>query len=633
VETFEITGFITGQDNEGVNFLQPSDSFQKVENGFVHRQVLQSRPGFTNFGDRLAGGTRVTGIFEFTRPGGTKDLLVTDMNFLYKYNTSTNVFDQISFAGSLAGYAGFAIGDNESYISGTGYPDKDNAARFIICGTGIAAAGSGSSIFFYDGTNVLDYTNVTDNPEYTHPVEGNLTRAKYVKYFNERLNFIVPTITTARNQGMAFSGIRTSGGSGDKFAVAGSGLFQFSTEQLIKGVEILGPEMVFNFEGGARVLQITTDAFNPYIPRNLPSFIGTDASFSSVGWGDFIATVGKEGILKTDARQSLRIDTKLPDFTADVIDQPKFELTYGGFDRKNGQFLWSYLDTSTTDTTQNRVLVWNYEEDSWSVYNMRFSVFGESEIGQDLVWNQIDVSTSHPTWGRWDTTEETWNKIGLGASIKKVLAGDDLGFIYELNSGFDDHTTGITAITKAANAVLTVNASGIVAGDEVVISNAGGMVEINNFDPSDLAQVNFKTYTVVSATPTSITINVDSSLFTTYTSGGTISVPINFRAETIPLNPYRAHGRRFNVSEIEILIDTLGGSVKVDVFEDEKVSPFIQDKILNPTKTGQTREWITMSVNHEANFLTFVFKQTSPSVQLKIISVRIHGEPGGPTSG
>ena len=631
MEVLEITNFTSGIEKAGVSYLQPSDSFEDILNGFVYRQELQSRRGFSSFGGRLSDESRVTGIFDFIEPDGSRSILVTDMNFLYKYNTGTNVFDQIPFAGSVSAYAGFGISDNESYVSGTAYPTASNASRFIICGPGINATASGSAIFFYDGTSVYDYTSVVDNTDYAAPIDGALARADYVLYHNERVNFIIPTILTERNQGILFSGIRTLSGNGDKFNVAGSGTIEFSTYEKITGATLLGQDMVVLFQESTRVLEITTDPFNPYKLRNIPSFIGTDAPFSAVGHSNDIESVGRNGILKTDGRQSLRIDNKIPFFTFDEIDQSKFDLTYGGENRNNGQFLWSYLEAEG-GSTQDRVLVRNYEEDSWGVYDQRVSVFGSVIDGRDLTWDDIDETSGEASWETWDTTVETWNKIGLGDKTYKVLAGDDLGFVYQFDSGSSDYDTAITAITKATQAVLTVSACGIQANDLVLVSSVTGMTEINNFDPALTTYVDNQYYTVVSATPTSITLNVDSSTFTTYSSGGLLTKAINFSAKTIPLNPYRQLGRKYYISHIEVLINTLQGALQLSIFEDEEETAFKQQVLLNPTRDSQNREWVSMSVNQECNFVTLLFELTSSIEQLKISSVRIHGQAGGFTS-
>lgn len=645
MDIFEITGYRSGVNKSGVNFLQPADSFQNIVNGFIYRQILQSRQGVGFFAPRLANETRVFGIFEHTLPDSTKELLVFDRNFLYKYNTGTGVFDQIPFGGSMAGYAGFAISSKEFYISGTSYPTATNGARFVFTGQGITPNANGSSIFFYDGTNVKDFTNDGlgggDNPNYRNPIGGTLTTANYVVWFNERLNFIVPTISATQYfQGILYSGIRNTAGNGDKFNVAGSGLLQADTYESITGVTILGQILALNFDRSNWTLEKTTDAFNPWFIRKVPSVLGTNANFSAVSWSDTVRSIGITGIIGTDGRQSLRVDNKIPYFTQDEIDGVSFQLTYGGFDRLNNQFLWSYKKSESDSETQNSVLVNNYEEETWSVYDQRFSVFGQTDLGLNLTWDDIDETSGNESWKTWDTTEEIWDKIGLGLATQKTLAGDDLGFIYELNRDYDDYFTTISAVTTGATTTLTVAANGILAGDRVTVSevegmlNADGISGINNFD-EETNEFLGTTYDVLSATPTSIEINLDSTLLTIYTlNTGNVSKPISFYAETIPFNPYREAGRRCYVSHLEFLIDTDGGDLRVDVFADEEESPFKADILLKPSlTTTKAREWITMTVDNEANFHTFVMKQLSPGVQLKITSIRIHCAPGGLTSG
>lgn len=633
MDVYEITGWQTGVSKAGVNYLQPSDSFQNIFNGFIYRQVLQSRQGVGFFCPRLAGETRIFGIFEHTKPDSTKELLAFDQNFLYKFNTGTGVFDPIPFGGSMAAYAGFAITAKDLYISGTSYPTATNGPRFVFTGEGITPNGAGSAIFFYDGTDVKDFTNAADNPNYAAPPGGALTKASYVLWFNERLNFIVPIIAGIEyNQGVLYSGIRTTSGNGDKFNVAGSGLFQADTYLTITGASILGQIIVLNFDRMAYTLEKTRDAFNPYFGRAVPGVLGTNAKFSAVSWNETVQSLGKTGVLGADGRQNLRVDNKIPNFTADDIDQINFNLTYGGFDRVNNQFLWAYKKADTESTSQDSVLVKNYEENTWSVFDQRFSVFGQTDIGLNLTWDDIDETTGNESWAQWDTTEELWDRIGIGEAVQKTLAGDDLGFIYNINQDYDDYITNISNIVAGATTTLTVSATGILAGDLVSVSNVGGMVELNNFD-TDTNEQTKELYTVVSATPTSIVLNVDSTLFTAYTSGGTVSKVISFSAETIPFNPYRAEGRRCFVSYVEFCIETTGGSLRVSVFADEQESPFVDDVLLKPTIQNQASEWISLSVNQEANFLTFVMKQQSPAVQLRLTSMRIHCEAGGTTSG
>ncbi len=616
MDIYEVAGYSTGIDRAGVNFLDPADAFEILRNGFIYRQVLQSRLGFSQFANRLLDGSRVMGIFENVLPDSTKDLLVISKEFLYKYNPGTNQFDQIPMAGS-APVGGFGIVSNEDYVSGTTYLTKTGGQRFVFTGKGM------SDVYFYNGVNVQSFT--LDNPDFQQPAAsiGNLIKATTVIWFGERLNFFIPVTTVATyNQGILYSGIRDAAGNGDKFNVPGSGMIQCDTYELMKGALILGDITIMNFQRSNWALEKTRDAFNPYFTRKIPSVLGTDAGFSAVSWAYEVKSAGKTGLITTDGRQSLRFDNKVPLLTSDNFDQGEFELTYGGFDRINGQFLFSYRDVESNlaTITQDKVLVYNYEESTFSINDQRFSVFGQTDQGQDLVWNDID-ETQNPSWARMDETEEVWNKIGIEASVQKTLAGDDLGFVYQINTDYDDYFVNITNITQAGSAVVTVDPSAFQIGDRVIFVNVEGMTEINNMIG-----------TITAASLTSITVNIDSSFFTAYSTGGTVSKLIDFEAEMSPFNPYRSEGRKCYVSHIEFLINTNGGNCFVDIYEDEELAPFKTSLLVSSNDTTKAREWITVIVDQESNFLTLVMRNESAGFQTIITSIRIHCSRGSFTS-
>lgn len=623
MDVYEVVGFPVGIDNSGVNFLSPVDSFQNILNGYVYKQELQSRKGFSQFGNRLSDGSRVMGIFEHIKPDDSKVLLVISQEYLYKFNTTTNQFDQIP-NNSADAFVSFGIADNSYYVSGTTYPFPNNSERFVFTGVGM------SDIYFYDGTQVKRFTNTTDNPDYVPPSSGALTKATYVLWFGERLNLFVPVIASvAQSQAVLYSGIRNTAGAGDDFNTPGSGMLSADTYEYITGAVIAGDYILINFNRSSWTLEKTRDAFNPYFIRRIPSVLGTDAPFSAVTWDNETTSIGRTGIIRSDGRNSLRIDSKVPYFTQNDIKGNLFTLTYGGFDRVNGQFLFSYRDANSnlTPQTQDRVLVRNYEEETWAINTQRFSVFGQTILGIDYSWDEIN-DTNNPSWARMDETEEIWNRIGLSADEQKTLAGDDMGFIYQLEQDFDDYFINITAITVASSAVVTVDPCALLVGDVVYFANVGGMTEINGLTGTIIA------VGTTSGATTSITVDIDSSGYTAYTSGGSASKVIDFYAEMVPFNPYRTEGRKVWLSHAEFLLNTHSGNLSVSVFCDEEESPFKEDVLLQPSsETTRQREWITLIVNQEANFITFSMKQDSVSTQVVVTSIRLHCKRGGMTSG
>lgn len=90
-------------------------------------------------------------------------------------------------------------------------------------------------------------------------------------------------------------------------------------------------------------------------------------------------------------------------------------------------------------------------------------------------------------------------------------AGDDVQMLK--GDKLAPSAPSISAATKASQCVLTVGSHTIVAGNFVLISSVGGMTQLNG-----------NVYSVVSVDATHLTLNVNSTSFTTYTSGGTATL-------------------------------------------------------------------------------------------------------------
>lgn len=74
-----------------------------------------------------------------------------------------------------------------------------------------------------------------------------------------------------------------------------------------------------------------------------------------------------------------------------------------------------------------------------------------------------------------------------------------------------DKTVAITAITKAASAVLTVGANSFIVGESVQVSGVVGMTDINGMRAL-----------VTARDTTTITVAINSTVFSPYTSGGVV---------------------------------------------------------------------------------------------------------------
>ncbi|MCY1454264.1 hypothetical protein D9M71_713160 [compost metagenome] len=111
----------------------------------------------------------------------------------------------------------------------------------------------------------------------------------------------------------------------------------------------------------------------------------------------------------------------------------------------------------------------------------------------------------------------------------------------------------ITGISKASSAVITVGSHTFVVGDSVVISSVVGMTQING-----------RRALVTAISGTTITVAINSALFSDYTSGGTVQTqPLDSGSDILTAGcefdiPV-AFDSSFSVSALETNFRDVGG--------------------------------------------------------------------------
>jgi len=108
----------------------------------------------------------------------------------------------------------------------------------------------------------------------------------------------------------------------------------------------------------------------------------------------------------------------------------------------------------------------------------------------------------------WDTVSYN-DKVIATNNVDMVLVWDTTGYFMPLQN---TTATNITAATKADPCQITAAAHGLTTGDRVFIKNVGGMTEVNNLQ-----------FVVTVIDVDNFTLDgINSSAYTTYTSGGTV---------------------------------------------------------------------------------------------------------------
>ena len=353
---------------------------------------------------------------------------------------------------------------------------------------------------------------------------------------------------------------------------------------------------------------------------------GAQAAFSGVTWFGESAAVGQLGLVGTDGRNAYRIDNKIPFFSRDQMSgipdsftADQYSLISSGTIYEDDQFWWPYRDINNNTATYNsNVLAHNFVESSWSVYDLELHRIGKFQESDSIPWDDVDEDLG-PEYVAWDTTYIRWDDFQSQKFVFFNVLGDANGFLYEFDDNVDQ-SAKITGITQASAAVVSSEPDVFKEGDKVEINNVSGMTEING-----------GIYEVTSVSGNQITVGIDSTDFTAYSSGGTITKQIKRELISKPFNPYVDQNKQCRLKKVHFYIDTNATTMLLDVKADKRTTSYrVNIPIDDGTdEGGATKKWTSITINQIARFHTLRLHQEEGLANEGLHAIILETEPTG----
>ena len=271
-----------------------------------------------------------------------------------------------------------------------------------------------------------------------------ILRALDVKVFGDRLLFFRPTTSIGNGnpegQEIFFSALLQPTNTVQD--IPGSGGFSsLSTSGWIQSASFLKDFLIVHCQRDTFIYKNTGSAFAPFQFFKLNSTKTCDAPYASIEFDDIVTSMGTKGLCSTDGQALDRYDKKIFD-QYQAINQDEFQQCYGARFDVLSQSWMLYPSMRNNSATSDQVLVWNYLEDSWSVYNMALSVIYATSLDEskDFTWADFAIGTeAWPEGLTWENADITWDNYLLQKKSLIMLGGDFLGNILILNKGPDDN--------------------------------------------------------------------------------------------------------------------------------------------------------------------------------------------------
>lgn len=353
-------------------------------------------------------------------------------------------------------------------------------------------AGSNVNFFFATNFNVADPIRYLDSTDtwinfaptiVAGPPVQQLLQARCIVQFKNRLLFFntwehddapIPVVRNYPNR-LRFSWIGNpiDQGNGYLQSPAGKGGFiDAAIAEQIVSVAVLKDCILVKFETVSWRVVYTGNPYQPFEWQKVNQEFGSDSTFSSIQFDDFVLCVGNRAITQDTSVGVRRIDEKIPDEVFEISnDNNNPKRVWGVRDFFREQVYWTIPYPSSSNaipTYPNRILNYSYRTNAFGFFKDVYTALGSFQNLTYYTWGDAPF-----TWGN---AEFAWGSPALDLGFENISAGNQQGNIFLLQrKDENDHCYEITSITIAAGvATVTIPNHNLDNGDFVKFNTVQG---------------------------------------------------------------------------------------------------------------------------------------------------------------
>ena len=476
-------------------------------------------------------------------------------------------------------------------------------------------------IWYFDGTNWFDLPGTLAStrgifflPNGGAPYTGPFVQtARIIVPFKNRLvllNTIENNNTSGTGSGTATAYVNRCRYSwnGSPFAVnawyeanqgdsagnlaAGAGFLDAATQEQIVSAEFIKDRLIVYFERSTWELAYTGNEILPFVWQKLNTELGSQSTFSTIPFDKEALTIGQTGVHASNGSNVFRIDEKIPDEIFDFETKNDGSLrTVGIRDYYTELAIWAFVSDLEEPTQKfpNQVLIYNYRNGSWALFDDCFTFLGYFEQQSDTTWASSGSL-------QWNESRQSWDSGYLQSNQRQILAGTPEGFVLRLQPEVARNAPSmyITNIAFDPNGILTlkiINHNLSATPSEFPNDNDFILLENIVADSATMTFLNGAIFPVNSVVgPDTITINTFGGVTTgEYYGGGTAARVSNIQITTKQFNPYSDLDRNVYVSKIDFGVrKTETGAITVDYYPSSTNVSMIQGGVITGAIMGNS---------------------------------------------
>jgi len=351
------------------------------------------------------------------------------------------------------------------------------------------------------------------------------------------------------------------------------GFIDAPTGEQIVSAEFIKDTLIVYFERSTWNFRYTGNEILPFVWEKINTELGSESTFSVVPFDRSTIAVGNFGIHACDSVNVQRIDQKIPDEIFQIQNANNGpERTSGIRDYYNQLVYWAFPYIGAENpgidglVYPNKLLVYNYVDESFSFFNDSFTCFGYFQSANDLAWNQANQT--------WQEANFAWISALSQSQFANIVGGNQQGFV-EILMQKTTNSDSLFISSMAIGSPLTTlvvpshnllpydpTSSNVAAVQYIKITTASGTTGLTGNIYPVFSVIDSNTITIA-ATPTGA-----------FTGDGLITPVNNMSIYTKRFNPFISGGNQVSLGYVDLYLDrTDFGQITVNLYinEDDSV--------------------------------------------------------------
>lgn len=414
----------------------------------------------------------------------------------------------------------------------------------------------------------------------------------------------------------------------------GADFLDATTEEAIISAEFIKDRLIVYFERSTWELAYTGNQVSPFVWQKINTELGSEAQQSTVPFDKVVLTIGNTGVHACSGTNVERIDTKIPDEVFRIFNKNIGVQRVAGIrDYFVEMVYWSFpsVDENPNNVYPNRVLVYNYRNNSWAINDDCITAFGYFEQQDGETW-----SSSLDTW---EDANFVWEAGDTEAQFRQVIAGNQQGYVFIVDAEESRNAPVMQISQMSYNATnqqltLTIVNHTLNTNADLTDQNADFIYIENAQGVTFTGTTIFPVIQVVNANVVVVQLLASTNFTGTYTGGGTATRVSNIRIATKQFNPYVEKGRDVYLGKIDFgVLRTTKGQITVDYYPNASSYSMVQngfvtgaimgtsvletfpyDATLYPFEQQQERLWHQIYFQSEGECIQLFIYMTFPQI-------------------